>query len=314
MPTVTLAPNVHWVGAKDPDLAVFDIVIPTEYGTTYNAYLVRGSEKTALIDCVKRPFAGELFRNISEFLPVEKLDYVVINHSEPDHAGALVDLLERHPKVMVLLSRSAKTFVVTSSTRVFYGSSTTAKSLRAQQVHLFVPPPAGLHLTYLVEDRILFPCDFLGAHFNPEFYNDASAAGDREEGVRILLRHHHAALQGARPQGVRAAEELPRRDDRSVAWADPAEGPPIVYRLVRGAGLHPFPRQGENGGDRLRFRVRQHRGDGREGGGGRARGGAHPRTDERRGSSDGQDHRRAEVSGFSSGLHAQQQRPSRSSN
>src|SRR5512146_285874 len=99
MPTATIAPNVHWVGAKDPDLAVFDIVIPTSYGTTYNSYLVRGSEKTALIDCVKRPFAHELFRNIAEYLPLEKIDYVVFNHSEPDHAGALVDPLERHPKV-----------------------------------------------------------------------------------------------------------------------------------------------------------------------------------------------------------------------
>src|SRR3990170_2640027 len=74
MEPISLAPNVHWVGAKDPGLTVFDIVIPTEFGTTYNAYLVRGTEKTALIDCVKKEFAEDLFRNISRFLPVEKLD------------------------------------------------------------------------------------------------------------------------------------------------------------------------------------------------------------------------------------------------
>src|SRR3990172_6671493 len=111
MATVALAKNVHWVGAKDPGLTVFDIVIPTGHGTAYNAYLVRGSEKTALIDCVKRPFAGELFRNIEEILPVEKIDYVVVNHSEPDHAGGIVDLLQRHPNVEVYLSRPAKSFV-----------------------------------------------------------------------------------------------------------------------------------------------------------------------------------------------------------
>ncbi len=107
METVTLAPNVHWVGAKDPGLTVFDIVIPTEFGTTYNAYLVRGTEKTALIDCVKKEFTEDLFRNISRILPVEKLDYVVINHSEPDHAGGIVDLLKRNPAITVFLSRSA---------------------------------------------------------------------------------------------------------------------------------------------------------------------------------------------------------------
>src|SRR4030065_269716 len=84
MEPVSLAPNVHWVGAKDPGLPGFDIVIPTEFGTTYNAYLVRGTDKTALIDCVKKEFAEDLFRNISRFLPLEKLDTVVINHSEPD--------------------------------------------------------------------------------------------------------------------------------------------------------------------------------------------------------------------------------------
>ncbi len=179
MATVTLAPGVSWVGAKDPGLKVFDIVIPTEHGTTYNAYLVRGGEKTALIDCVKRPFGEELFRNIAEILPVEKLDYVVINHSEPDHSGALVDLLERNPGVTVLLSRSAKTFVDNLVNAGFHYRIVNddeelplgGKTLR------FINAPF-LHwpdtiLTYLVEDRILFPCDFLGAHYSsPEFFND----------------------------------------------------------------------------------------------------------------------------------------------
>jgi len=68
MPNVTLAPDVYCVGVNDPGLTVFDIVIPTEYGTTYNSYLVKGKEKTALIDCVKRPFVGEFFRRIEEIL------------------------------------------------------------------------------------------------------------------------------------------------------------------------------------------------------------------------------------------------------
>ncbi|HBO70736.1 MAG TPA: FprA family A-type flavoprotein [Deltaproteobacteria bacterium] len=179
MATVALAENVHWVGAKDPGLTVFDIVIPTGHGTTYNAYLVRGSEKTALIDCVKRPFAGELFRNIEEHLPVKQLDYVVINHSEPDHAGGLVELLERNPKVTVYLSRSAKTFVdnmvhagypfhlVNDGEELPLGGKT-LRFLNAPFLHW----PDTI-LTYLVEDRILFPCDFLGAHYaSPEYFND----------------------------------------------------------------------------------------------------------------------------------------------
>src|SRR5512138_1523255 len=111
MATVTLAPDVYWVGVKDPGLAVFDIVIPTEFGTTYNAYLVVGTEKTALVECVKRPFAAEWLANVASILPVEKIDYVVINHSEPDHSGAIVDLVKANPGVTVVLTRSAKTFI-----------------------------------------------------------------------------------------------------------------------------------------------------------------------------------------------------------
>ena len=179
MATVTLAPDVHWVGVKDPGLTVFDIVIPTEFGTTYNAYLVKGAEKTALIDCVKRPFAEEFFRNVAAHVPVEKLDYVIINHSEPDHAGALVDLLARNPGVTVLLSRSAKTFVdnlVNAGFRFRIVNDNEELALGGKTLR-FVNAPF-LHwpdtiLTYLVEDRILFPCDFLGAHYaSPEHFND----------------------------------------------------------------------------------------------------------------------------------------------
>jgi flavorubredoxin len=227
MPTVTLAPNVHWVGAKDPDLAVFDIVIPTEYGTTYNAYLVRGSEKTALIDCVKRPFAGELFRNISEFLPVEKLDYVVINHSEPDHAGALVDLLERHPKVMVLLSRSAKTFVDNLVNAGFpYRIVNDGEELPLGGKTLrFINAPF-LHwpdtiLTYLVEDRILFPCDFLGAHFSsPEFYNDELP---RPEIARKAFEFYYGTIM--RPYKEHVLKACERLSSCPVAMIAPSHGP-----------------------------------------------------------------------------------------
>jgi flavorubredoxin len=227
MPTVTLAPNVHWVGAKDPGLAVFDIVIPTEYGTTYNAYLVRGSEKTALIDCVKRPFGEELFRNISEFLPVEKLDYVVINHSEPDHAGALVDLLERHPGLTVYLSRSAKTFVdnlvnagfnfkIVNDNDLLPLGGKTLKFVNAPFLHW----PDTI-LTYLVEDRILFPCDFLGAHFSsPEFYNDELPEPEK---ARKAFEFYYSTIM--RPYKEYVLKACERLKSFPVAMIAPSHGP-----------------------------------------------------------------------------------------
>jgi flavorubredoxin len=226
MATVTLAPDVYWVGAKDPDLAIFDIVIPTEYGTTYNAYLVRGGEKTALIDCVKRPFAGDLFRNISEILPVEKLDYVVINHSEPDHSGALADLLERNPGVTVLLSRSAKTFVDNLVNAGFRYRIVNDDDLPLGGKTLrFINAPF-LHwpdtiLTYLVEDRILFPCDFLGAHYSsPGFFNDELREPDK---ARKAFEFYYATIM--RPYKEHILKACERLKGLPIGMIAPSHGP-----------------------------------------------------------------------------------------
>jgi NADH oxidase (H2O-forming) len=227
MAPVKLADDVYAVGVKDPGLAVFDIVIPTEFGTTYNAYLVRGSEKSALIDCVKRPFAAELFANVAEILPVESLDYVVINHSEPDHAGALADLLERHPRVTVLLSRPAKTFVdnlVNAGYTFRIVGDGEEVSLGGKTLRFLVTP--FLHwpdtiLTYLVEDAILFPCDFLGAHYaSPEFFNDELA--EPEEARKAFAFYYGTIMRPYREHVLRACERLKGLPLRMIA---PSHGP-----------------------------------------------------------------------------------------
>lgn len=185
--TTTLAKDVYHVGVNDPGLTVFDIVIPTEYGTTYNSYLVKGTRKTALIDCVKRPFVGEFFRNIEEILPVGKIDYVVINHSEPDHAGGIVDLLKRHPDVTVFLSKPAKSFVdnlVNGEYKFHIVSDNEELDLGGKTLRFMSVP--FLHwpdtiFTYVVEDKILFPCDFLGSHYSsPHVFNDEIPEPERQ--------------------------------------------------------------------------------------------------------------------------------------
>jgi flavorubredoxin len=227
MPTVTLAPDVHCVGVKDPGLTVFDIVIPTEYGTTYNSYLVKGTEKTALIDCVKRPFAGEFLRNIEEILPLGKLDYVIVNHSEPDHAGGLVDLLERNPNVTVLLSRSAKTFVdnlvnagfpfriVNDNEELPLGGKT-LRFINAPFLHW----PDTI-LTYLIEDRILFPCDFLGAHFStPEYFNDELKEPEK---ARKAFEFYYGTIM--RPYKEHILRACDRLKDVPLSMIAPSHGP-----------------------------------------------------------------------------------------
>ncbi len=230
MAIVPLAPDVHWVGVKDPGLTVFDIVIPTEFGTTYNAYLVKGTEKTALIDCVKRPFAAELFGNLAGLVPAEKLDYVIVNHSEPDHAGALVDLLARNPDVTVLLSRAAKTFVdnlVNAGFRFRIVNDNDELRLGGKTLRFINAP--FLHwpdtiLTWLVEDRILFPCDFLGAHFSsPEHFNDEIADPGMAANARKAFEFYYGTIM--RPYKEHILKACARVRECGPAMIAPSHGP-----------------------------------------------------------------------------------------
>ena len=118
MASIKIADNVYWVGVKDPDLRVFDIVMETKHGTTYNAYLIKGENHTALIDTVKEGFKDEYFANIEEICEVEKIDYLIVNHTEPDHSGAIPELLKRNPNIKLICSTAALPFVK-NSTLVF---------------------------------------------------------------------------------------------------------------------------------------------------------------------------------------------------
>ena len=94
--------GVYWVGVKDPKLRIFDVIMQAEAGTTYNSYLIIGSEKVALIDTVKESFKDEFLKKVSDIVPLEKIDYLVLNHLEPDHSGAVPYILEKsNPKVVV---------------------------------------------------------------------------------------------------------------------------------------------------------------------------------------------------------------------
>ena len=85
--------NIFYVGVKDPTLRTFDIFMETEYGTTYNAYLVKG-EKTALIETAHEKLLDSYISNIEEIMPVSEIDYLICNHTEPDHSGSVRNYTE----------------------------------------------------------------------------------------------------------------------------------------------------------------------------------------------------------------------------
>jgi transcription-repair coupling factor (superfamily II helicase) len=95
---VELAAGVHWIGALDPDMRRFDIILNTANGTSYNAYCVRGAKGVAVIDTVKIEFSDEFFARLESVARYDEIRAIVLNHLEPDHSGALPELMRRAPQ------------------------------------------------------------------------------------------------------------------------------------------------------------------------------------------------------------------------
>ena len=162
--------SIHWVGAIDWDRRLFDELIPLPDGTSYNAYLIRGSEKTALIDTVDPTMAHVLVERLDN-LGVESVDYIVANHAEQDHSGALPRMLEKFPTAKVVTTPKCKgmlmdlllipeeKFIAMDDKETLSLGNRTLEFIHAPWVHW----PETM-LTYLREDKILFPCDFFGSH------------------------------------------------------------------------------------------------------------------------------------------------------
>ncbi|MEM4292923.1 MAG: FprA family A-type flavoprotein [Thermoplasmata archaeon] len=165
-----LAEGVYEVGVIDWDRKLFDELIPLPHGTSYNAYLIKGSEKTALIDTVDIGRGAELIQNIRS-LGVDKIDYVIANHGEQDHSGSIPDVLEAFPMAKVVTNQKCKDllkallhvqeekFIVISDGEKISLGDKTLTFIFAPWVHW----PETM-LTYLFEEKILFPCDLFGSH------------------------------------------------------------------------------------------------------------------------------------------------------
>jgi flavorubredoxin len=174
-----ISKSVYWVGARDWNRRLFDALIPLPKGTTYNAYLVVGSDKKALIDTVNPGFEKELEEKISKVVNPADIDYVIMNHAEPDHAGAIPYIMSINSKAkLITTSRGAKmaqTFYKVSQDRMKIVSDTDSLDLGGKTLR-FIEAPM-LHwpetmFTYLPENRVLFPCDFFGSHIAQGLYDD----------------------------------------------------------------------------------------------------------------------------------------------
>lgn len=168
-----LLDNVYWLGVKDPDLRIFDIIMETKKGTTYNSYLIN-DEKVAVIDTVKEGFYDDYLKSIKELNGDKKIDYVIVQHTELDHSGSLIRLLADYPEAKVVGTKAAITYLKNILNKEFNFIEANAKTeLSLGETTLkFIPAP-NVHwpdtmFTYVKERNLLFTCDFTGSHYCPE--------------------------------------------------------------------------------------------------------------------------------------------------
>ena len=162
--------GVQWIGSIDWDRPLFDELIPLPDGTSYNAYLVTGSEKTAMIDTVDPPKAAELCAML-DASDVDRVDYIIANHAEQDHSGTLPMMMDRYPEAVLVCSPKARTMLVellgVSDARIMTvadGETISLGDLTLQFMHApWVHWPETM-LTYVPERKLLFSCDLFGAH------------------------------------------------------------------------------------------------------------------------------------------------------
>jgi len=165
-----IKPNIYAVGAIDWDRRLFDELIPLPDGTSYNAYLIKGSEKTALIDAVDPTKTEVLIGNLVS-LGVDRIDYIVSHHAEQDHSGALPDILTLYPMAKVVANPKCKAMLIDllcieedKFITVDDGQTLSLGDKSLQFIYIpWVHWPETFG-TYLQQDRIFFPCDFFGSH------------------------------------------------------------------------------------------------------------------------------------------------------
>ncbi len=219
-----IKPGIYAVGSLDWDRKLFDELIPLPDGTTYNSYLIKGSEKTALIDTVDPAKTAELFAHLKE-LNVTRLDYVISNHAEQDHSGSIPHMLKAFPEAVVVTNSKCKDFL--KNLLMIPEEKFTAKgdhetlSLGNKTLEFVIAPwvhwPETM-LTYLKEDRILFSCDLFGAHLaTSDLFAD-----DEARVYESAKRYYAEIMMPFRSNIVNHLKKLQGYDIKMIA---PSHGP-----------------------------------------------------------------------------------------
>ena len=223
MHAVSVADGIHWVGADDPTRTSFDALIPLSEGTSYNAWLVQGKERAALIDTVEPAFSSALFQRLAR-LGVTRIDYVVVNHAEQDHSGSLPEVLARFPEAVALASPKCvgmlQDLMDLPEGRLRAMADGEELDLGGRALRFIHAPwvhwPETM-MTLQIEAGVLFSCDLFGAH--RAF--DAGRGG--WEATEAAARLYHATIM--LPLATHVRKRLTQVEALDVRAIAPSHGP-----------------------------------------------------------------------------------------
>ncbi|NJO18339.1 MAG: FprA family A-type flavoprotein [Thioploca sp.] len=222
---VEIAAEVYWIGALDPRLREFDIILKTANGTTYNAYCVRGQHGVVVIDTVKASHADEFFTRLEQVAHYEEIQAIILNHLEPDHSGALPELIRRAPQARVYLSHRGQMMLkgIIKDEVLEYIPVGTGDTIDLGERQLRFLHTPFLHwpdtqCTYLEKEGILFSGDIFGCHFcDTRLFNDK--VGD----FRAAFEYYYAHIM--RPFREHVLEALALIEPLPLNLLAPAHGP-----------------------------------------------------------------------------------------
>jgi flavorubredoxin len=232
---VEIADDVYWIGALDPSLRTFDIILSTANGTTYNSYLIKGSEGVAIIDTVKENFSDEFFARLESEVEYSEIKVIVLNHLEPDHTGALPELMRRAPQARLYISQRAtsmlKALLKPSADNLEYHTVNTDDTVSLGDRTLRFLHTPFLHwpdtqCTYLEEEHILFSGDVFGCH-----YCDKRLFNDRVGDFRFSFDYYYAHIM--RPFKKHVMDALKLIEPLKIKQIAPTHGPILRERPRR---------------------------------------------------------------------------------
>jgi NADH oxidase (H2O-forming) len=221
MKTLRITDDITWIGSLDPKLRIFDIIMYTEFGTTYNSYVLKGSEKTAIIDTAKHKFLESYIEKLTSVIPIEEIDMVIVHHVEPDHSGSLQYLIEKNPNIKVYGSPPAIKYLNDILNVPFNGimlKESDIISLGNKTLRFFMAPnlhwPDAMY-TYVEEDKVLFSCDSFGSHFS---FDEVllSKVKEKDDHKKAIKTYFNDIMSPFKPFVLRAMSKLDGLDIQMI--------------------------------------------------------------------------------------------------